>query len=292
MKARILLVAAVAMSLPVAAHAANDCRIERPDVQPDIVTGSYDPFSSTVPPRTFEVDVRTRDCPPNRNTFLTIDSPDPTYHDGRIISLQGGGGAVLFATLNDRDGDRGGGSRDVFEFKAGLATLYLRLATGQRVPPGLYRATMRAASALNAGNNTPSLSEPFEIVIRVEAAVGLAPANGVALDLAELTDGDRAVQDITFDAYANVDYELRFISDNMFNLKLNGGATAPGVAYIPVLDGNPLSTATPRADFDMPVSSDNRDRHRLNVSVPSISGAPAGKYQDFLTIEVRARVSG
>ena len=292
MKARILLIAAAAMVAPSMAHAANDCRVEQPDVQPDVVTGSYDPFFSTIPPRTFQVAVATSDCPANRNTFLIIDAPDPANYDGRTISLIGGGGAVLLATLNDRDGDHGGGSKDVFEVKAGLVTLYVRLAPGQRVPPGIYRAAMRATSRLNQGNNTPELGEPFQIVIRVEPAVGLAPANGVELDLAELSNGDRAAQDITFDAYANVDYELRFTSDNAFNLKLNGSATAPGVGYIPLLDGDPVSLAAPRAEYDQPSSSDSRTRHRLNVSVPSISGAPAGKYQDYLTIEIQARVSG
>lgn len=290
MKARIL-IAAAAILLPATAHAA-DCRLDRTDVQPDVVTSSYDPFSATIPSRPFHVDVATTACPANRTLFLVIDAPDPAHSDGRTINLIGGGGAMLSATLSERDGDRGGGSEDVFEVKAGLITLYLRLAPGQRVPPGLYRAAMRATSRLNHGTTSVDIGEPFQIVVRVEPAVGLAPANGGELDLAELTTGDRAAQDISFDAYANVDYELRLTSDHGFALKRNGSATGFGVDYVPLLDGSPLSTAAPRAAFDRPPSSDSRTRHRLNVSVPTISGAPAGRYEDYLTIEIQARVSG
>ena len=110
----------------------------------------------------------------------------------------------------------------------------------------------------------------------VEPLVGLAAASGSELSLGELGDQDRALSNVTFDAYANVAYELSLSSDNEFNLR-RGDATAGGIAYRPVVDDSVISTGDARVDYAMPGGQDNRRRHRMNVVVPAVGDALAGR---------------
>lgn len=273
------------------AFAANDCRIDALDVQPDTISTSYDPFDAVAVSDQFQIDVRTRDCAQNRNLFLTVDSPDPNSYDGRIIWLSDGSGKMLQARLSDRPNGQAGGQNDIFNVKAGLTPLYLRIDRGQVVSPGSYRASMRAFAMLNQGNNTPQIGQPFDILVTVQAAVGLAAASGSEISLGELTDQDRAVSNVTFDAYANVAYELSLSSDNDFNLRQRDGHQG-GVAYKPVVDDNVVSVAQAEIDYAAPRGEDSRRRHTLNVVVPVIGNAPAGRYRDFLTVTIKPKFGG
>lgn len=273
------------------AFAANDCRIDGLDIQPSSVSASYDPFDAVSISQTFQVDVRTRDCAQNRNLFVTVDSPDPNSYDGRIVWLSDGSGQMLQARLSDRPNGQAGGQNDTFNVKAGLTPLYLQIDRGQVVRPGVYRASMRALAMLNQGNNTPQVGRPFNLVVTVQAAVGLAAASGSEISLGEITDQDRATSNVTFDAYANVAYELSLSSDNDFNLRQRDGGQG-GIAYKPVVDDNVVSVAQSQIDYAAPRGEDSRRRHKLNVVVPAIGNAAAGRYRDFLTVTIKPKFGG
>lgn len=289
---RRFLIAAIAMgaSAPCLA-AANDCRVDALDIQPDAVTALYDPFDATPVSEEFRVTLRTSECPSNRNLFLTIDAVNPNSFDGRVIRLWNDSNDILVARVSDRSNSQGGRQLDTFNLKEGLTPLYLLIERGQVVRPGLYRASMRAFATLNQGNNTPQVGQPFEVLVTVAPAVGLAAASGSELDLGELSDQDRAVSSVTFDAYANVAYELSLSSDNDFNLR-RGGTMIGGIAYRPVVDDNMVSTARARVDFASPHGEENRRRHRLNVVVPQIGDAAAGRYRDYLTVTINPKFGG
>ncbi len=61
-----------------------------------------------------------------------------------------------------------------------------------------------------------------------------------ALDFGVMSDG-AVIQPVTFDAYANVDYELSLVSDNGFRMKLDRAAASPGVPDRLRLDGSALA---------------------------------------------------
>jgi len=289
---RRMLVAAMLLGASSQAIAApNNCRVDALDIQPDAVTTRYDPFDAVPVSEEFRVEIRTEECSSNRNLFLSVDSPDPNSYDGRVIRLSDGSGAVLTARLSDRSNSQAGRLSDTFNIKEGLTPLYLQIDRGQVVAPGVYRASMRAYAMLNQGNNTPQLGQPFDIVVTVEPSVGLAAASGSELSLGELGDQDRALSNVTFDAYANVAYELSLSSDNEFNLR-RGDGTAGGIAYRPVVDDAVVSTGDARVDYAMPGGQDNRRRHRMNVVVPAVGDALAGRYRDYLTVTIKPKFGG
>lgn len=285
------IIAVLALAAPSAAYAANDCRVLAPELVPHPVTAQYDPFDVALQDRNFLVNMRSEDCPPSRNLFLEITANDAGTSDGRIINAAGPGGQIIKATISDRAG--AGGGRDMtFNVKAGMTTLYLLIDRGQVVPPGQYRASLLAKARLNNGADGKEEVFPFELIINVSAAVGLAPAVGREIDLGELTANGTAANPVSFDAYANVDYELELISDHGFKLKRGAQPGQDGIAYVPVLDARNLSTTDARGDFARPIGTDSRRRHTLNARVPSIQGQPAGEYEDVLTVQISAKVGG
>ena len=294
MRAHVILsFAAGAFLLPAAAYADPNCAVLAPQVQPDPVSATYDPFDAADTRQDFTVDVRTLDCADSREFFLTltIDSSDVGVTDGENILLQGPGGETLTATISDQSGVNGSGQNDRFNVKQGIVTLYVQVSRGQVVPPGVYRARLQATTMLNNGNNTPHQTDVFDVIVAVGPVVGLAPATGAELDLGELESGDSAVVPVTFDAYANVDYELRVVSDCDFKLRRDGDPSLQGASYLPVLDQAVLPTDEPDKDFARP-SLDFHRRHELNVNVPDITGLPSGDYEDVLTVQISAKVGG
>ena len=140
------------------------------------------------------------------------------------------------------------------------------------MPPGDYRAPLLAEERLDNGNNPQgdNVITPFDLIITVGPAVGLAPAIGTRIDLGELSANDTAVAPVQFDAYANVGYELHVTSDHDFEL-LRGGKTGDAsIAYSPLFDSAALPVSDPRRDFDRPLGTDSRRRHSLNAQVPSV----------------------
>ncbi|GAA4013043.1 hypothetical protein GCM10022280_08910 [Sphingomonas swuensis] len=285
----ILAGAALGAALPLSpALADNGCAVQAPAIQPQTVIVTYDPFDAATANSDFLIRLDTVGCPPNRNLFLELDPVDPTQSDGTSIRFAGSGGSSLLAAISDQRGGQGHGRDDFFNVTAGSETFYLVVPRGQIVPPGDYRAQVRAAVRLNNGRGEPEAQTPFEIVIRVGAAIGLVPAIGRGLDLGELRDGDRADTPVTFDAYANVPYRLTVRSDFGYVLRRGGLATSSGPAYLPQLDSDLLTTSAPQRDFPLPPANLWRRRHSLDVQVPSIAGQQAGTYRDYLTVEIGA----
>jgi hypothetical protein len=268
----------------------NDCAVAAPSISPDTVVARYDPFDAATTNADFAIDIVTTDCPANRNFFLELDPVDPTQSDGTSIRFVGPGGVALTASISDARGGRGHGRGDFFNVKSGAQTFYLTVPFGQIVPPGDYSARILAAARLNNGANTPDSSRPFDAIIRVGAAIGLAPATGTGIDLGTLGDGDHADQPVTFDAYANVPYRLQLRSDYGFVMRRGGVAGAVGPQYSPLLDDVALSGAVAQRDFTTPPNNVWRRRHSLDVQVPSIAGLPAGTYRDYVTVEISARL--
>jgi hypothetical protein len=290
---RIILLAA-AIFAPAAAYADNACQVLAPQFDQSPVIVQYDPFNAAAAQQQSNVDVRTNGSCPDRNIFLQFTSDDPGVTDGHTIIAIGPGGTTIQATLTNRTSNNGGGNDDTFNVKAGIQTLYFVVDRGQVVPPGDYVAPMIAEERLDNGNNTPgeNVVTPFQLIIRVNPAVGLAPAIGTEVDLGELSNNDTAAAPVQFDAYANVDYELQIVSDHDFNLLRGGQTGAPSIGYSPLLDSAALPTSNPRRDFDRPLGEESRRRHTLNVDVPSIAGKPAGAYEDVLTVQISAKVGG
>ena len=283
-----------AMLAPAAAHAGNDCEALAPQLDRSPVVVNYDPFNAAPTMQDFNVDIRSSGSPENRNIFFEVTSDDPSVSDGHIITATGPGGLTVQATLTDRDANNGAGRDDTFNVKVGTSSFYFLVARGQVVSPGEYRAPLIAEERLDNGNNPPgeNVVSAFELIIVVGPAVGLAPAIGTEVDLGELSANDTADNPVQFDAYANVDYELEILSDHGFQLLRGGQAGSEAIDYSPLLDSVPLPTAAPRRDFDRPLGEDSRRRHTLNVDVPSISGKPAGDYEDVLTVQISAKVGG
>lgn len=283
-----------AVIAPAAAYADNNCQALAPQLDQSPVIVQYDPFNAAATQQQSNVDVRTTDSCPNRNIFLQFTSDDPGVTDGHVITATGPGGITVQATLTSRTSNNGGGNDDTFNVKAGIQTLYFLVERGQVVPPGDYVAPMIAEERLDNGNNPPgeNVVTPFQLIIRVNPAVGLAPAIGTEVDLGELSNNDTATNPVQFDAYANVDYELEILSDHDFNLLRGGQTGGAAIGYSPLLDAAALPASDPRRDFDRPLGQDSRRRHTLNVQVPSIAGKPAGNYEDVLTVQISAKVGG
>jgi hypothetical protein len=291
MLGRLVLIALIS-AIPAMARAGNDCRVLPTRVEPTPITVNYDPFEVAAVNQGFNVEIRTQDCPNPRNIFLEVSSDDPTLIDGRTVLARGPGNQVVRALLSDRSTGHGSGRDNFFNVKLGLQELYLLINRGQVVSPGIYRAPLIAKTMLNQGNVTPEAQSTFELVIIVGPAVGLAPASAMEINLGTLESNDTATAPAAFDAYANIDYELEILSDNDFRLVRDGVPGQAAVAFVPVLDAQLLPSSAARATFDRPLGANSRRRHQLNAKVPSIAGAPAGDYEDVMTVQISAKLGG
>lgn len=291
MKIKALVCAGIGMlAFPGVGHAVgNECAVLPSGVTPDPVVVNYDPFGAAAAEANFLVDVRSADCLSSRNIFLGVDSDEVGVVSGSVVHFRGPSGLTIEGVLSNQAGRNLGGN-DAFEVKAGPASIYLRVPRGQVVPPGDYVAQLRTVTKLNLGNNSPSQYKKFRAIVRVGVAIGLAPVDGTGIDLGELRGAGQSGQPVTFDAYANVGYRLRLISDYGYILKRDGASQTDGPGYIPLLDQLAIPTSGAQRDFALPNGEIPRRRHSLNVQVPTIDGFVPGMYRDYLTVEISARV--
>lgn len=269
----------------------GQCEIQAIEIRPEIVRLTYSPFDPVETEEEFRLDLQVSDCSNNRAYVIGIGADDPRYLQGRTINLIGPGDRQLNGRILGRGGTEPSGNNG-FALRPGISPLFVVIPRGQVVVPGAYQASLMAEPrAGNVDTRASGLVEPFEIIVNVEAAVGLSPAIGTELDLGELSDNDRPDRAVSFDAYANVDYELRLSSDNEFRL-LGIVHDSQAIAYIPLLDSRPMSMSVPASDYSAPGGQHNRRRHQLTVTVPSIGDAPAGTYGDYITVAIRPRFGG
>lgn len=154
----------------------------------------------------------------------------------------------------------------------------------------MYRADLLTESRTDLGQPHSGPTSPLQLVVTVSPSVGLAAATGGrTLDFGELSDG-ATTDPVTFDAYANVNYELALESDNGFRLIADRSGAGPSVSYVARLDGRTVDPSSNVA-FSTPTQRARR-RHALDAMVPSIVGAPAGRYRDSLTVTISPRVTG
>ena len=172
--------------------------------------------------------------------------------------------------------------------------LSLVVPRGQRVAPGSYVANFRiVVESLDDQGAVSNQGETFaSAAVYVEPAVGLSASWGTELDLGRLKAGGRAREPLAFRAYANAPYEIHLRSDNGFGLVRGEGASKSVVPYNPVLSGELLSSGSVRSrSFSTPEKPGYRD-HALDIEVPSFPAQPAGEFRDYITVEIRALVTG
>jgi hypothetical protein len=299
----------VLLTVGLASPAMAACELSQFNVS--AVVANYDPFAESFTPASTRLQVQTNssnDCKGARVQLALTYSPT-SPQSGSQVDLKFGG-ADLFgqvtgssgqihpvsdpATAFSRDPNssplsRGGllGSGGTFQFS---------VTPGQPVPPGRYYAELQLlARVTDAAGKTSNFSAQFPIVVVVAPSVRLAAGSGTfIIDIGELTPGATGGP-VRFDAYANIDYDIRLHSDNGFALARNGrSASLDHVPYIPIVSGTAADAAGAGGErirtlfFSGP--GGGLRHHTLAVRILPFSGVRSGDYLDLLTMEIRARI--
>jgi hypothetical protein len=190
----------VALATTTAANA--ECRLDSFTVSDGQIVAEYDPFEAAANPVPLTLrSSGNADCTDQR-VRLTIE-PDPSAP----FAVDGGirlesGGDTLDAQISDTSG-RAAPSRFAGRAAPGAllrlgsggevrdGDLYLQLPSGQRVPPGVYRARLVvvAQPLLRDGSEGEAVRGAFDISVRVMPAVGLAAGSDTTLDHGTIESG-------------------------------------------------------------------------------------------------------
>lgn len=306
-----LMLLAVAATIACVSSAQAACNLAQ--FRASGVTATYDPFEGNFTPAPISVTLRTdssRACEGARVQFaITYTAVSP--QTGSRLTLENAG-TTLAASLEGPAGHNHPISSPASAFAndpnsyalgrggllSGEPVLALAVKPGQSVPPGNYSAELQIlARVTDSQNQISDFSAPLSVAVVVKPSVRLAAGSGgMIIDVGELRPGATG-SPVTFDAYSNVDYDLRFISDNGFALVRGGhGGGDDGVPYQPVVSGINVDAGgadgnarTRRVRFDAPSGGGLR-HHTFEVKILPFTGARAGEYLDALTIEIRARV--
>lgn len=297
-----ILTAALAMS--VTATSTSACDIGGVNIVGGAIDARYDVFSSadlstpirltsTGDPDCAGVLVRLRIQP---------DETDPNAASGGLRLSNGA--AFLRADISDRSGRArlgqasSAGVSPVFRLNAtgGLdaGELTLTMPRGQRSPPGSFIGRFQLVTEALGEDGDVVSSQAVSAVVLVEVApsVSLSAAWGAQLDLGEIRSGGRSLKPLSFRAYANTPYEISIKSDNKFDLVRESAIAGPTIPYVPVLSDTVLPSGSERTrEFLSPGNAGYRD-HSLDVEVPLMEPRAAGDYHDYLTVEIRAVVTG
>lgn len=270
----------------------NNCVLQSVSVPGDAVSISYDPLEASATRAPFSLSLASTGCG-SRSVPVRIDADDsnPQAASGSTIRLMSGTNQ-LEARIGDAGPGQGNGALVISISGDGTAVsspLYLVLAPGQRVPPGVYTARMVAEVLPNngAGNRDEGVTTSFDLIVTVQPLVGLAAATGTGLDLGQLREGATALSPVTFHAYANTNYTLKFTTDFDLNLLLGATRGQPAIPYIMRVNGEDVATNGRELSFANP-GMQGFQAHELNVRLPALPLRPAGTYQDFITVEITA----
>jgi hypothetical protein len=277
------------------------------------VSASYDPFEENFTPAPVTITLRadrSGDCRDAQVQFALTYAPS-SPQNGTQLTLKNGGSS-LSARLEGPPGRAHPVSDPVTAFQndpnsyrlshsgslASSPDFQLVVIPGQSVPPGYYTADLLLlVRVTDSHNDVSNSSAPLSLAVRVKPSVRLAAGSGnMTIDVGELRSGSRGGP-VRFDAYANVNYELRLISDNDFALVRDGhGSSGDGVAYEPFVSGIAVEASgkggsdhTRSIEFTAPGGGGLR-HHRFDVTIPSVAGVRAGYYSDLMTIEIRAEI--
>lgn len=275
------------------------------------VTASYDPFLDQSSPAPVGLTLQTNnssDCSGARVELALTYAPS-SPQTGSQIHLKFAG-ADLAATVTGAGGQSYpvGDPANAFVdsrtsyplgrsgLLGGGPILQVGVAPGQTVPPGSYNAELQLlARVTDAHGEVSQSSAPFSVTVNVKPSVRVAAGSGgLLIDVGELRPGAQGGP-VRFDAYANVDYNLRLISDNDFALVRNGrGTPAEGVPYQPIVSGTAVDSSSGgnQRIRDVPFAAPGGGlrHHTFAVEILPFSGLRAGEYFDLLTVEIRARI--
>ena len=297
MNARMLITAAAFALLPAPSFAqGNNCTLSSVSVPGGQVTADYDPSESQETRAEFALSVISSGCG-NRNVPLRLeaDPSNPGAMSGGTIRLTSGSN-VLEAAITDSERGRPNNGAIVIDLAANGTSsqaLYLVLAAGQQVPPGVYRARLLADVLPSVGGSgrDAGVTTAFDVIVTVSPLIGLAAATGTGLDLGEIRAGGSALSPVTFRAYANINYKLKLTTDYQLQLRKSPTETDPNVPYVILFNNQSLTANGAQIAFDKPDSTGFRT-HSLDVQVPALALRPAGTYRDYITVEISANVSG
>jgi hypothetical protein len=274
-------------------------------------SASYDPFEENFTPAPVTITLRadgSNDCRDAHVQFALTYAPSSPQSGAQLVLKSGG--SSLFGRLEGPPGHAHPVSDQATAFQndpnsyalshggslAGSPDFQLVVTPGQPVSPGYYVANLLLLVRVTDSHGSASdSSAPLSLTVRVKPSVRLAAGSGnLSIDVGELRAGARGGP-VRFDAYANVNYELRLISDNDFVLVRDGhGSPGDGVAYEPFLSGMAVeasgrgSDKTRTMEFGAP--GGGLRHHRFEVTIPSVAGVRAGYYSDLMTVEIRAEI--
>lgn len=298
----IILTAALAMSA--AATRTSACDISGVNVVGGAIDARYDVFSSA--DLSAPVRLTSTGDPDCAGILVRLSvRPDETDPNAATGGLRlSNGTAFLTAEISDQSGRArlsqasSAGASPVFRLNAagGLdaGELTLTMARGQRSPPGSFVGRFQLVTEALGDDGDVVSSRAISAVVLVEVApsVSLSAAWGAQLDLGEIRSGGRSLKPLGFRAYANTPYEISITSDNNFDLIRESAVAGPTIPYVPVLSDTALTSGSERSrEFLSPGNAGYRD-HSLDVEVPLMEPRAAGDYHDYLTVEIRAVVTG
>lgn len=291
-----------ALAALVFAGQSQACDIGRLTLTGGGVSGRYDPIAPTDAEYPFTLNgPNDPDCAGVRVRISAYPDITQTPAANGFLRLENGSSLLVSRILDETGRSNTRGTDALFRGTYALDgsgsvdsdLLHLRLARGQGVPPGTYQGRFRLVIEQldSSGGVVDSAEIPGLATIDVGALVSLSAAWGTDLDLGVIRSGGRSLAPIRFRAYANTPYEIAIESDNDFELVRGAGPDADRIDYVPVLSGATLNDGDVREQDYVQPSGGYRD-HTLDVEVPVLPTRPAGEYRDYMTVRIRAQVSG
>jgi hypothetical protein len=233
------------------------CEVSSLTVVGGSIATDYDPTEAADMEVEFTIDVVSTGCG-SQNIPLSIDA-DPTDPDavsGNTINLEASDGSKLSARISSKQRSSSNGALVVDPKRDGTTSsgpFYLVLTSGQRVAPGTYSASLQAAVTPNQGGaKTGRIAAPFQVIVNVRPLIGLAAGSGTELDLGQISAGGKAMSPVSFHAYANINYTLKFTSDYEFRMRKNSQNADPSIPYVLLFNNQVLSANGSQVQFTVP----------------------------------------
>lgn len=264
-----------------------------------VPTVVYDPFDGVARSVTFTVEFA-NNGPESCSLALAVASTSPGSHrffrrgsDKLKYLVETPGGDDY---ENDIDEPRGSVSLNGGVGQTKSITLRVKVPAGLIAPAGDYIDTLTLRLYRNEGGGRVAMGSdrtaPATATLERRAQVNIAGASGsssnwsvASLDFDTLTTGE--MRSAIVQVRATTGVSIKVASEHHGKLQHEVLSGDPGVPYAMKFDGQTMNLAGPYDTLvrTPPVSLDGAS-YPMRITVGDVSGRPAGKYQDLLTITV------
>ena len=285
------------------AHAQASCTLRQAIVQDRAISADYDGFDTRVSSAPLRLRVQADGDCSGASLEVAFLPERPGDRSGQGALLRHGGETLNLQIVDERGRNLiAQDESSAFALAQPVATLNrsgqidqgrrlsAELAPGQITAPGTFSTRLRMLARLRQAGGAigPVVETALDADIEVDPTVRLVARGATRIELGELAEGKRAPT-ATFEALANIAYEIELESDNRWTLQMDGGGGAvPYRALVSNREASRSPDGSAALEFDRP-GPDGIRRHTLDVEVLPFGRQQAGERRDFLTLKISPR---